>query len=1218
MRCQCGVNLETTASFCPQCGSPVGIDFGSDNEVQKGTIVFDKYETIRLLGSGGMGQVYLARDIQLERMIALKTLSREFSNDEEHKSRFIREARMASALNHPNILTVFEIGSVGQTLFMATEYVEGQTLRQLVRGGGLSIQECLDISIQAVQGLAAAHGAGIIHRDLKLENFILRSDGYLKILDFGLAKTSTSMSEQNKEDSFKTKTGIILGTPNYMSPEQAKGKELDARSDIFSFGAVLYELLTNRLAFEADTDMQVLFNVVFKQPDPIPDSIPSSLRDIVKRALQKDLESRYQSMQLLLQDLLACRDGLQGGGQLQNKIRGNTGHLSKLTLGGRMMPTEIRSRMTALTEKFDSSEPQALVNPEYDQFVGRDVEMTILKSELQRSSDGKSRPTLILGDSGSGKTQMLMRFRRWAKDLGAVVGIASFFDRGSSITLPYQTLANLLAALLDIRDTDQGASKEIDLNRRVVSQVKTQFSVELPSSFWERTSNSQDEAEKWQVFEQLRQLLTRLAQDKPVVLLFDNLHWADELSLELLGYILRNLSGVNLTIVATAGDEEAAKAGTPLREWLLAQSRYISFQQIKLKPFTAVEVRAMLEAIFRRIEISPYEINRITEATSGNIYYIVEVIRLLVQHNKIVLNEGWWRCESLQEMILPSTLNNAVEYKLEKCSEALRELLSQASVIGESFQFELLAELADQDEEDLEKLLNEGVKAYLIHEERGSRSDDYRFNNATIQHMLYEGLSKRQRRRLHSKAASAIQKVYKGKLSRFLGALAYHYTSAGEWSEALNYCCKVIAPTLAQDAWGEVVKYSKWLAEALAAIEESPEDFPPIDKVLLAEALAKCSLASVRLGQVDESMAQAEAAFKIGQELHNDRLIAISKTRLCESGWYQGRFSTALKYGEEGLVAAHACGDTYSESYLHFFAGLVSWRTIGMAAALNHLTRGTELARASQDYKLLPHGLLFCGVVNHCRGNWRTGWQYINEGYELAKKHDKFVQGRAYSVMAVQLYYERRHQDMLALHTEGLEFMRTIGWRIGEAYLHILLAFDYTSPTNLNIQQAWDYMQRGFAICQETGEKGFQLLATRGFGRLATITGEYDQAIAKLQGLLGLLRQIGDRFEEVAALCYLGEALEGAGKVEEALKNFELSFSIAQDMVFLFWQWQALYGQARCLKLLGRDREAISKLSAACAIIVKLRKEFDSEAAAANFITETQEVYDALNSWSAD
>jgi eukaryotic-like serine/threonine-protein kinase len=257
------------------------------------------YEIMQKLGEGGMGEVYKARDMHLDRFVAMKVLPPGKVADESRKACFVQEAKSASALNHPNIVVVHDISSDSGVDFIAMEYVDGKTLDQLIGRKGLPLNETLKYAIQVADALARAHAAGIVHRDLKPSNVMVDQHGLVKILDFGLAKlTETRNPEDAATLTLKpdTEKGTIAGTPAYMSPEQAEGKPVDARSDIFSFGAVLYEMLTGLRAFQGDSKMSTLAAVLQKEPRPLPANIPHDLNRVVSRCLRKDLERRFQHM----------------------------------------------------------------------------------------------------------------------------------------------------------------------------------------------------------------------------------------------------------------------------------------------------------------------------------------------------------------------------------------------------------------------------------------------------------------------------------------------------------------------------------------------------------------------------------------------------------------------------------------------------------------------------------------------------------------------------------------------------------------------------------------------------------------------------------------------------------------------------------------------------------------------------------------------------------
>ena len=258
------------------------------------------------LGEGGMGVVYKAQDLQLQRPVALKFLPPHVVDHPEEKERFIHEAQAASALNHPNVTTIYEIGESPQGLFIAMEYVEGKTLKQIAEKEEPSLKRILDIAIQICEGLNAAHKKEIIHRDIKSDNIMVTADGQVKIMDFGLAKLkgATKITEARS----------TLGTAAYMSPEQASGEEIDSRSDIFSFGAVLYELITGRLPFKGEHHAAIIYSILNETPEPLiryRANVPQGLQRVVEKALEKDREERYQHIDDLLADLRKERKSLE-------------------------------------------------------------------------------------------------------------------------------------------------------------------------------------------------------------------------------------------------------------------------------------------------------------------------------------------------------------------------------------------------------------------------------------------------------------------------------------------------------------------------------------------------------------------------------------------------------------------------------------------------------------------------------------------------------------------------------------------------------------------------------------------------------------------------------------------------------------------------------------------------------------------------------------------
>ena len=288
-----------------------------------------RYRIIEKLGAGGMGEVFLAEDTKLGRKVALKLLAEELTQNRDRLSRFDQEAYAASALNHPNILTIYEMGDEGGRHFIATEFIDGITLRKRLGGVPMDLAEVLDIAIQVAGALEEAHAAGIVHRDIKPENIMIRRNGHVKVLDFGLAKlTERPDTEETDTEAItralvQTDAGVVLGTSQYMSPEQARGKPVDARTDIWSLGVVLYEMACGRAPFTGETKTDVI--VAIAKTDPVPmarfaPNAPAEFEWIVMKALRKNVDERYQTVKELESDLKKLKQRLEFQTELERSM----------------------------------------------------------------------------------------------------------------------------------------------------------------------------------------------------------------------------------------------------------------------------------------------------------------------------------------------------------------------------------------------------------------------------------------------------------------------------------------------------------------------------------------------------------------------------------------------------------------------------------------------------------------------------------------------------------------------------------------------------------------------------------------------------------------------------------------------------------------------------------------------------------------------------------
>jgi tetratricopeptide (TPR) repeat protein/predicted Ser/Thr protein kinase len=714
-----------------------------------------KYQIERPLGRGGMGAVFLATDTVLRRPVAIKVLVSEADSTDRSPARLLREARSASALNHPNIVGVYEIGEENAVAFISMEYVQGRPLSEIVEGGSLTVEQSIRYAIEAADALAHAHDRGVVHSDLKAANAILSSSGRIKLVDFGIAGRLHQVASDATVTSTATEERTPAGTPYAMAPEQVRGIQVDARTDVWALGVLLYEMLSGARPFVAPTVPELFSAILRDAPAPLTAHVPAALRAIVQKCLEKDPAQRYERAA----DVRLALEVVASG----NESLASQGPHPVAKTGAPLPPPPFVSAL-----------------PDTTAFVGRDAEIAQMTRAWDQARSGRRHLLLLAGEPGIGKTRLATEFARQCAAQQATV-LAGRSDEEALV--PYQPFAEALTWYArvcpepELRSTLNAIGGGAELAPIVVELMRR-----IPDL---RTSlKSGGEGERYRLFDVIDALFAAASSVHPIVLVLDDLHWADQPTLLLLKHLLRSTRTAALSIVGTYRDSELRRTH-PLAEILADFRRDKSVTRLSLRGLTATDVQGLAPSIAGHSVPSGLAA-LVVEGAGGNPFFIGEILRHLRE------TDAFSDVNHDVDLGLPEGVKEVIGRRLSRLSEECNRALALAAVIGREFDVELLIALGDLPEDRLLDAIDEAVRAQLIAEVVGGRSR-LTFRHALIRETLYGELLSVRRVRLHRRVAEAIEEKARGRANPPLADLAYHFSqsaSAGTAVKALEYAAR--------------------------------------------------------------------------------------------------------------------------------------------------------------------------------------------------------------------------------------------------------------------------------------------------------------------------------------------------------------------------------------------------------------------------------------------
>jgi ABC-type transport system substrate-binding protein/DNA-binding SARP family transcriptional activator len=784
----------------------------------------NRYQLGPELGRGGMSVIYRAHDTLLDRDVAIKMLSVD-ALGEEGRARLLREAQMIAHFNHPHIVSVHDIGEVNGAPCVVMEWIGGGTLGDHRPANMSSV---IAIAQQICAALEHAHAQGIIHRDLKPVNVMLTAEGSVKLTDFGLAH-SVSAPQATQEM-------MIVGTVFYMAPEQALGKRIDGRADLYALGVMLYELVAGRLPFEADDPLAVIsqhMHAPVVPPSTYNEQVEPALEALILRLLSKQPEDRPASaaeVRQALEEIITHPESVGAQGVAPQDASVGATHASP-------------PYTSPLLDRLNRG-----------RLVGREAEMREMTDLWKRTAGGESQVLLVSGEPGVGKTRLVRELVTLVRVVKGQALVGECYAEGS---LPYAPFAQCLQDL-DLSEFDRlfGLADLLTL----APALRLRYPDIPPNPPLEF------KAEQQRLFESVFGLLTTLCAHSPMLIVLEDMHWADRGTLALFQHLARRATRQKLRLLflltyrETELDEEHA-----LNEVLAELGRERLGRRLKLNRLDRDQTRDLLGVLFAE-EITPEFLDGIYRETEGNPFFIEEVCKTLIEAGALTRKGGRWDKSPTFEMQIPQSIRLAVLARLHKLSQPAQETLRLAAILGREFEYSLLKEVSEQDEDALLEALEAAERAQLI-TQANHRSQhqapariSFAFTHALIPSTLEESLSGLRCQRLHQRAARALEKLYPDRLDEFSTHLARHCLEAGEWDKAADYLLKAGNRARQQFAYQEAARHYQ---QALTLLQEQGPG--SLDRT--ASTAMKLGLLHHTLGEHALSRQFFQQAFALWQRL---------------------------------------------------------------------------------------------------------------------------------------------------------------------------------------------------------------------------------------------------------------------------------------------------------------------------------------------------------------
>lgn len=1086
-----------------------------------------------------MGEVFKAEDTKLGRLVALKVLPTTANDNITAKRRFLNEAQAASALNHPNIVTIHAIEEAHGLDFIVMEFIEGQTLKAMIEhDGALPLPNLLDIGLQIADALGAAHEIGLLHRDIKSANILVTPRGRAKVLDFGLAKVVRTIVDGVDGDAptliSLTDQGTVLGTAFYMSPEQTRGEVLDDRSDIFSLGCVLYEAATRSLPFTGPSLLAVMHAIATS--DPLPPSrlrpeLPHEFDLIIERALAKDKERRYSSVDQMIEALKNLRASLTG-------------------------------QWAGAPIIYDKD----LMESPSTAFVGREPELQKLEEFLEHAIGGAGRIVFITGEPGIGKTSFSDEFLRRARASYPTVLIS----RGRCVEQygtgeAYLPFLEAVGALLD------GPGRE-----RLASVMRTYaptWCSQLPGAFastgsLERLQQETIGATKERMMREMGDALGTFAISTPMVLLLEDLHWADPSSVDLLGHLGQRINNQRLLIVGTFRPEDIERTNHPLKSYKAEMQSHRLCEEVALSSLAPHHIAEYLNATFVPNDFPPEFATLIHDKTEGHPLFATNLLQYLSERGDIGrINAHWSLGRPLVELDLeaPESVRGMISKKIDVLAEEERRTLQYASVEGTEFLSTVVASLLDVDEVDLEERLANLQKTHRLIETLGeeelpdgSLATRYRFSHALFQNFLYSDLVAKRRVLLHRQAGEQLLRRYGKRAAHWATQLALHFERGRDFPLAIQNLLQAGNNATTLYANSEAADH---YTRALGLVEKLPEE----DRTeALATLYQKRGAVNMALSRFSDSVNDYTKMLNYQELLGAPEKQAEALNALALTLFFSHRLEEMETRANEAVAAAKRAGSELLRLHTMALMALKHLCYGELDEAKPRLDELVETSRALNQKPTLAAGLIWRGCLYFFQTEYDRTIEVEVEGRQLASElRDGFLLLTSMFFLGLSKANMGQMSDALATLDEAMRMAR----RNGDLFWHPRMpnCIGWIHRELQDFEGAFKFDQEGLEIGHQCHVLEAEANSLINLGIDHTHAGNSEETMSAFQ-------KAGDIFERDAWFRWRYNIRLHAAMAEHSLKRGDLgkSSEITEQLLEMATKYEVHKYIAVAHKLLGQ------------------------------------------------